>query len=37
LQAAILICYRISNLVDSGLATMGQIAMVKAFVTERVR
>jgi hypothetical protein len=37
LQAAMLFCYRISNLVDNGTATMGQIAMTKAYVTERIR
>ncbi len=36
-QAMILQCWRISKLVDEGKATMGQIALTKAWVTERGR
>lgn len=36
-QAVLLMCYRISKLVDERKASMGQIAMVKAFTTERLR
>lgn len=36
-QAIFLICFRVSKLIDDGKATMGQIAMTKAFVTERAR
>ena len=32
-QAIFLLCFRISNLIDQGKATMGQIAMTKAWVT----
>ena len=32
-QAVLLMCYRISKLVDEGKASIGQIAMVKAFAT----
>lgn len=32
-QAIFLICFRVSKLIDDGKATMGQIAMTKAFVT----
>ena len=37
LQAILLACWRVSKLVDEGKANIGQIAMVKAFVTERGR
>lgn len=37
IQATLLLCHRISVLVDSKKATMGQIAMTKAYVTERAR
>ena len=36
-QAVVLMCFRISKLVDEGKATIGQIAMTKAFVSERLR
>lgn len=36
-NAIFLSCFRISKLVDQGKATMGQIAMTKAFCTERLR
>jgi alkylation response protein AidB-like acyl-CoA dehydrogenase len=36
-QACLLACFRISQLVDEGKASLGQIAMCKAFVTERGR
>lgn len=36
-QAIFLLCFRVSNLIDDGKATMGQIAMTKAWVTERAR
>ena len=36
-QAVFLMCFRISKLVDEGKASIGQIAMVKAYVTERLR
>lgn len=36
-QAVMLMCIRISNLVDEGRASLPQIAMTKAFVTERAR
>jgi alkylation response protein AidB-like acyl-CoA dehydrogenase len=36
-QAILLMCYRISKMVEEGKATMGQIAMTKAWVTERGR
>lgn len=36
-QAILLLCYRISTLVDQGKASIGQIAMTKAYVTERAR
>jgi alkylation response protein AidB-like acyl-CoA dehydrogenase len=32
-QAVLLMCYRISKLVDEGKAVIGQIAMVKAWAT----
>ena len=36
-QAALLMCFRVSKMIDEGKATMGQIAMTKAWVTERTR
>lgn len=36
-QAVLLMCYRISKLVDEGKAQIGQIAMIKAWTTERTR
>lgn len=30
-------CFRVSKMIDDGKATMGQIAMTKAWVTERTR
>ena len=36
-QAILLMCFRISQLVDEGKATIGQIAMTKAWVTDRAR
>lgn len=36
-QAVMLMCFRISKLVDENKATMGQIAMTKAYVSERLR
>jgi len=36
-QGVLLVCSRISNLVDSGKAELGQIAMAKAWITERGR
>jgi acyl-CoA oxidase len=36
-QAILLMCYRISKLVDEGKVSIGQIAMVKAWATERAR
>ncbi len=36
-QAIFLLCFRVSQLIDDGKATMGQIAMTKAWVTERAR
>ena len=36
-QAVLLMCYRISKLVDEDKASIGQIAMVKAFVTDKLR
>jgi len=36
-QAIFLLCFRVSKLIDDGKATMGQIAMTKAWVTERAR
>lgn len=36
-QAVLLMCYRISKLADEGKISMGQIAMTKAWVTERLR
>lgn len=36
-QAILLSCFRISDLADEGKCTLGQIAMTKAFVTERGR
>lgn len=36
-QAMIMLCYRLSQLYDSGNVEMGQIAMTKAWVTERGR
>ena len=37
IQAMLMLCYRLSQLYDSGKAQMGQIAMTKAWVTERGR
>ena len=37
IQAMLMLCYRLSQLYDSGKAEMGQIAMTKAWVTERGR
>lgn len=36
-QAVLLMCFRTSKLIDEGKATMGQIAMTKAWTTERTR
>jgi acyl-CoA oxidase len=36
-QAILLMCCRISKMMDDDIATMGQIAMTKAWVTERGR
>ena len=36
-QAIFLLCFRVSKLIDEGKATMGQIAMTKAWTTERAR
>ena len=36
-QAIFLMCFRISQLVDEGKASIGQIAMTKAWVTDRAR
>jgi acyl-CoA oxidase len=36
-QAILLMCFRISELADQEKASLGQIAMAKAFVTERGR
>lgn len=36
-QGVLLMCFRVSKLIDDGKATMGQIAMTKAWVTERTR
>ena len=37
IQAMLMLCYRLSQLYDSGEVGMGQIAMTKAWVTERAR
>lgn len=37
LQAVLLSCSRITKLMDENNVSIGQIAMVKAFVTERGR
>lgn len=36
-QAVFLICYRLSKMADQGKVTIGQIAMAKAWVSERGR
>lgn len=36
-QAVLLLSFRLSKLVDEGKVSIGQIAMTKAFVTERMR
>lgn len=36
-QAVLLMCFRISKLVDEKKHTIGQVALTKAFVTERTR
>lgn len=36
-QAILMICIQISKLVDEGKATIGRIAMVKAYVTSTLR
>lgn len=36
-QAVLLMSFRISKMVDEGNVSIGQIAMTKAFVTERLR
>lgn len=36
-QAILLMCFRISKLLEEGKASIGQIAMTKAWVTERAR
>lgn len=36
-QAILLMCFRISKLAEEGKASIGQIAMTKAWVTERAR
>lgn len=36
-QAILLMCYRISKMMDDGKIQIGQIAMTKAWVTERAR
>lgn len=37
IQAILLMCYRMSKLVDEDKISIGQIAMTKAWVTERAR
>lgn len=37
IQAILLMCYRMSKLVDEEKISIGQIAMTKAWVTERAR
>jgi hypothetical protein len=37
LQGILLLCFKISKLADEGKATIGQIALTKAWVTERAR
>lgn len=36
-QAMLLLCWRIANLYDEGKVEMAQIAMSKAWITERAR
>jgi hypothetical protein len=36
-QGIVLLCFRISKLIDEGKGSMAQIAMTKAWVTERAR
>jgi len=36
-QGILLLCFRISNMIEDGKATMGQIALAKAWITERGR
>lgn len=36
-QAILLMCYRISKMADEGKITIGQIAMAKAWCTDRAR
>ena len=36
-QAILLLCFRISQLVDARKARISQIAMAKSFITERLR
>jgi alkylation response protein AidB-like acyl-CoA dehydrogenase len=36
-EAILLMCFRMSDLVDEGKANLGQIALCKAFATERGR
>jgi hypothetical protein len=37
IQAMLMLCYRMSQMYDEGKIEMGQIAMTKAWVTERGR
>ena len=37
IQAMLMLCHRLSQLYDTGKAEMGQIALTKAWVTERGR
>ncbi len=36
-QAVLLMCFRLGKMVDEGKISIGQIAMAKAWVTERGR
>ena len=36
-QASLLMCYNAQRLLDKGEATIGQLAMVKAWVTKHIR
>jgi alkylation response protein AidB-like acyl-CoA dehydrogenase len=36
-QAILLLCFRISNLIDDNKANIGQIAMAKAWISDRGR
>lgn len=37
IQGILLLCYRITRMIEEGKAELGQIAMAKAWVTERGR